>query len=179
MGAKYRRPDGPLAHFRPGPAPRHEPKTAIVLGWDGHSPSTSALRYAVGLARRLTAHIHVVHIVDLDDTPVDPDAPDWEQQLEAALDDEAAQARALLDGSDASWTYHGGHGDPADLLARVADEYDALMVVVGSPRGGLVSFLDTVFGQSVAHRLIGKQKVPLLVIPADTAAGDLSSSSAR
>jgi nucleotide-binding universal stress UspA family protein len=146
-----------------------EPEAAIVLGWDGHRPSTSALRYSIELARRLRAHIHVVHVIDLDDTPIDPDSADWEQQLGVALADEAAEARRLLDGLAASWTYHGGHGDPADLLARVADEYSALMVVIGSPRGGLISVLDTVFGQSVAHRLIGIRKTPLLIVPADPA----------
>lgn len=170
MSDDYRSIAGPLTRFRPGPEPRLEPRAAIVLGWDGHRPSTGALRYSVELARRLTAHIHVVHIIDLDDTPVDPDSADWEQQLEAALADEAAEARRLLDGLAASWTYHGGHGDPAELLAKVADEYSALMVVIGSPRGGLISFLDTVFGQSVAHRLIRIRKTPLLIVPADTMA---------
>lgn len=175
MSNAYGSIDGPLPRFRPGPEPLLEPKAALVLGWDGHPPSTSALRYSIELARRLTAHIHVVHIVDLDDTPVDPDADDWEQQLEATLAEEAAQARQLLDGLAGSWTYHGGHGDPAALLAKVADQYSALMVVIGSPRGGLNSFLDTVFGQSVAHRLIGIRRTPLLIVPADTLVGDVRS----
>ncbi|MGK2317215.1 universal stress protein [Gordonia rhizosphera] len=153
----------------PGPPQRAEPTTCLVVGWDRRPASTVALRYAVDLAHRLTAHIHVVHIVDLDDMPIDPDAPDWGEQMLATVTGEAAEARALLDGLAASWTYHGGRGDPAHLLSLVADTYSAIAVVIGSPRGGLMSFIDTVMGQSVSHRLIGERHTPLLLVPADTA----------
>ena len=43
--------------------------TSLVVGWDHESASGSALTFAVDLARRLAAHLHVVHIVDIDDLP--------------------------------------------------------------------------------------------------------------
>lgn len=164
--------DGPLPRFRAGPTPRTRPQSAIVVGWDAHRPSTAALTYAVMLAQSLAAHIHVVHIVDVDDLPVDPDAAEWEHDVDDAVAGDLATARRLLADAPASWSYHAGHGAPAQLLARVADRYSALMVIIGSPRGGLLSLLDTVFGQSVAHQMIGQRRTPLLLVPADTLVGE-------
>ncbi|MFI8774518.1 universal stress protein [Gordonia sp. NPDC062954] len=159
--------DVPLRRRIRGPAARRPAQASLVIGWDRSPTSTAAVRYAVDLARRLDAHVHVVHVVDIDDTPIDPDAPDWGDQLRATLMSDAAEAKDLLDGLAASWTYHSGHGDPAQLLATVADRYSALMVVIGSPRGGLLSYLDSLVGQSVSQQLIGNRKTPLLVVPAD------------
>ncbi|GAA3695752.1 universal stress protein [Gordonia hankookensis] len=155
----------PLRRHLPGPPPRERAHASVVVGWDRNPASTAALRFAVDLAHRLTAHVHVVHIVDLDDIPVDPDAPDWEQQLRATIIGEVAEARDLLNTLAASWTYHSGHGTAADLLSVVADRYSALMVVIGSPRGGVLSHLDSVLGQSVAQALIGMRRTPLLLVP--------------
>ncbi|MFW0792427.1 universal stress protein [Gordonia sp. CPCC 205515] len=158
----------PLRRRVRGPESRREPSTSLVVGWDRTAESTVAVRFCVDLAHRLTAHVHVVHVVDLDDTPIDPDAPDWGDAMTATITGETAEAKELLDGLAASWTYHSGHGDPAQLLATVADRYSALMVVIGSPRGGLLSYLDSMLRQSVAQQMIGKRKTPLLLVPADT-----------
>lgn len=153
---------------RSGPDPAVTARAALVVGWDRHPDSAAALRVAVHLASRLDAHIHVVHIVDLDDSPVDPDSPDWDQSYRDTVTDEARAARALLDAVPASWTYHSGHGSPSELLSVVADRYAALMVVIGSPRRGPMGYLDSMLGRSVAQRLIGRRRVPLLLVPGDT-----------
>jgi len=140
----------------------------LVIGWNRHPDSVVALRYAVRLAQRLDAHLHVVHIVDLDDEPLDPDAPNWDELFDTTVNEAALEARELLNAVPASWTYHSGHGSAADLLTTVSDRYAVMMVVVGSPRGGFMSYVDSVLGQSVAQRIIGKRKVPLLMVPTDT-----------
>lgn len=160
--------DGPLRRRRPGPPPRRAARTDLVIGWDRRPASMAAMRMAVGLGHELDAHVHVVHIVDLSDTPLDPDDPDWETRFAETVDEEALAARRLLDELPASWTYHSGHGSAATLLATVADRYHALMVVIGGQRGGVMSYLDSVMGQSVTQRMIGQRKVPLLIVPADT-----------
>ncbi len=159
---------GPLARHRAGPAPRKDAHAALVIGWNRHPGSVVALRYAVRLAQRLDAHLHVVHIVDLDDEPLDPDAPNWDELFDTTVNEAALEARELLNAVPASWTYHSGHGSAADLLTTVSDRYAVMMVVVGSPRGGFMSYVDSVLGQSVAQRIIGKRKVPLLMVPTDT-----------
>ncbi|WP_052688692.1 universal stress protein [Williamsia herbipolensis] len=146
----------------------HTATTSLVVGWDHESASGSALTFAVDLARRLAAHLHVVHIVDIDDLPVDPDSPDWEDEIRHTLDSQAHEAVSALHDVDAGWTYHCAHGDPARLLISVAHENDSLMVVVGSPHRGLRSFLESLGTPSVAHGLIGRHDLPTLVVPRDT-----------
>jgi nucleotide-binding universal stress UspA family protein len=138
----------------------------LVVGWDRQPASTAALRFAIGLAERLNAHLHVVHIVDVDDLPIDPDAWDWGQQIDAALATDAESARALLDQLGvANWTYRTVHGRPPDVLADLAEDVDAVMIVLGAPRGGMHSFIDTFAGQSVSHQLARKHGRPVLLVP--------------
>jgi nucleotide-binding universal stress UspA family protein len=137
----------------------------LVVGWDRQPASAAALRFAVGLARRLDAHLHVVHIADVDDMPVDPDAWDWEQEFHDSLEAHAVGARALLDELGANWTYHAVHGRPPDVLADLAEEVDAVMIVLGAPRGGVHSFIDTFAGQSVSHQLTRRHGRAVLLVP--------------
>lgn len=142
--------------------------TSLVVGWDHESASGSALTFAIDLAARLDAHLHVVHIVDIDDLPVDPDSPDWEDEVRRALDRQAHDAMTALADVTRGWTYHCAHGDPARLLTEVAHDSAALMVVVGSPHSGLRSFLESLGSPSVMHDLIGRHDLPTLVVPRDT-----------
>ncbi|OAT68063.1 hypothetical protein AWB85_09395 [Mycobacteroides immunogenum] len=142
------------------------PATQLVIGWDHYPPSTAALRFAIDMARRLHAHIHVVHIQDMDDEPVDPDCDSWESQSRTAIAEAESAAREELATGDVSWEYHRAHGPAAVQLLAVAQQCDALMIILGSPRGGPASALDTLLGQSVSHRLIGARRVPLVLVPA-------------
>ncbi|GLP76707.1 hypothetical protein TUM20983_38170 [Mycobacterium antarcticum] len=137
----------------------------LVMGWDGQLASTAALRFAVGLARHLDAHVHVVHIADANDLPIDPDAWDWEEQFHQTVEAHASGARAILEELGSGWTYHALHGRPSDVLADLAEQVGALMIVVGAPRGGMHSFIDTFAGQSVSHQLTRKHGRPVLLVP--------------
>jgi nucleotide-binding universal stress UspA family protein len=137
----------------------------LVVGWDRQPASAAALRFAVDLSQRLDAHLHVVHIADVDDLPVDPDAWDWEQQFNDSLEAHAVAARGLLTELGANWTYHAVHGRPPDVLANLAEEVDAVMIVLGAPRGGVHSFIDTFAGQSVSHQLARKHGRAVLLVP--------------
>jgi nucleotide-binding universal stress UspA family protein len=137
----------------------------LVVGWDRQPASTAVLRFAVGLAQRLAAHLHVVHIADFDDMPVDSDAWDWEQQFRESLEAHAVRARTILDELRANWTYHAVHGRPPDVLADLADEVDAMMIVLGAPRGGVHSLIDSFAGQSVSHQLTRNRSRPVLLVP--------------
>jgi nucleotide-binding universal stress UspA family protein len=137
----------------------------LVVGWDRQPASAAALRFAVGLSQRLDAHLHVVHIADFDDLPIDPDAWDWEQQFHESLEAHAVGARALLDELGANWTYHAVRGRPPDVLADLAEEVDAVMIVLGAPRGGMHSFIDTFAGQSVSYQLSRKHGRAVLLVP--------------
>jgi nucleotide-binding universal stress UspA family protein len=142
------------------------PAVHLVVGWDSYPPSTAALHFAIDLAQRLDACVHIVHILDMDDEPLDPDSDCRESQARTAVAADETAAREELAGRDVSWEYHHAHGGAAAALLAVAQQYEALMIILGSPRGGPASALDTLLGQSVSHRLIGAKRVPLVLVPA-------------
>ncbi len=149
------------------------PAPAIVVGFDQHPSSAAALRFAIELSAPLDAHLHVVHIADLDDFPVDPDSPDYEDAAAAAIADESSEARALLGDSQAQWTYYTERGIPAKLLARKADEVEAVMIVVGGSRGGGIAMLERLSGGSVSTTLALHAHRPVVIVPAEAEHADV------
>ncbi|MFC4605407.1 universal stress protein [Rhodococcus kronopolitis] len=144
--------------------------TRLVVGYDRHPASHSALTYAAALTERLDAHLHVVHVVDVEDMPVDPDSPDWEQRVADVVAREHTEAGAALAAISGRWTYHLQHGNPADLLSSVADEYDASMILIGAPRHGLMSRMERLLGESVSAHLVQHGRRPVVLVPEHTQA---------
>lgn len=144
--------------------------TNLVMGFDLAPASQCALEVAADLARRLDAHLHVVHVVDLSDYPIDPDGANWEEQAQAALAMEQETVRAALSAFEGQWTYHAWRGNPAALLVTVADEYDALMLVIGASREGLGPAISHLLNRSVSRGLTGSSgHRPVLVVPRNAA----------
>lgn len=148
-----------------GPPTGHQATHHLVVGFDRYQLSEDALRFAITLAAPLNAHLHVAHIVDLDDFPIDPDGDDWQEHLIDALAQERAQACALLSAASVSWTYYANHGDPPRVLTALADAYDALMIIIGAARGGIMSVLDRAFGESVSAHLLRHAHRPVVMVP--------------
>lgn len=137
----------------------------LVLGHRDGPLGDAVLRVGAELAARLGAALHVVHVVDLSDYPIDPDSPDWERDAQATLAAEQATVETALADLGTSWTYHAAHGDPVALLRQVADTHDALMVVVGSRGEGAATVLSRLLEPSVSHGLIARTHRPVLVVP--------------
>jgi nucleotide-binding universal stress UspA family protein len=95
---------GSLAEFGGG---------AIVVGTDGSSGATLAVKEAIRLAKALDGEVHVVSTTKSADSA-----------LSAAATEAADQG--------VSATTHALDGDPADALAGAADEHDAVMIVLGT-----------------------------------------------
>ncbi|MCD2191078.1 universal stress protein [Actinomycetospora soli] len=147
-----------------GPRPGVAPAAHLVLGYRDDDAGGAALQVGADLTERLTATLHVVHVVDLSDYPIDPDDPDWDRRAGEHLAEEQRQVDAALAGSRCSWTYHAAHGDPVDLLRRVADDHDALMFVVGTRGEGLGGVVSRLLGvPSVSHGLIARSHRPVVV----------------
>jgi hypothetical protein len=51
------------------------------------------------------------------------------------------------------------------VLAALADTHDALMIILGTDRGGLMSAIDRVLGASVSARLIRHTHRPVVLVP--------------
>jgi nucleotide-binding universal stress UspA family protein len=144
---------------------REPADTSLVVGHSLHPASDTALHVAVDLARRLRADLHVVHGADLFDYPVDPDAADWDQQARRALDEQRRRVAAALADAPLGWTYHAGHGDPARLITEVAEETDALMIIVGSRGQGPGAAFERLLSGSVSRTVLRRQHRPVLVVP--------------
>lgn len=142
-----------------------QPSTCIVVGVDRDPAGQAALATAVDLAGRLRARVVAVHVVTLGDSPVDPDGPGWEDGLRAALAEEQQQVERALADHPGGWSYSAWHGDPADVLTRVAEQQRALMVVVGRHGTGISDVLHRLVDGSVSSRLVRGCGRPVLVVP--------------
>lgn len=167
---KYPSPDEtPTDARRPerseGPTTALPPTSHVVVGFDRCPASHHALRFAIELAAPLNAYLHVAHIIDLQDFPVDPDGDDWEQCVADTLEQERTTACDLLSALPGNWTYSAHRGDPVHVLSELADTHDALMIILGTARGGLMSAIDGVLGASVSARLIRHAHRPVVVVP--------------
>lgn len=135
----------------------------LVVGYDGHDRAAGTLRFAAEFATRLNARLLIVHVVDLEDYPVDPDSAFWEEKAVEAVDEERAAAATILDSWDGYWEYVVERGDPAKALIRAAERVSALLIVVGARAGGFVQHLFSAH-VSVTNDLT-KGGVPVLVAP--------------
>ncbi|AFR51451.1 universal stress protein [Gordonia sp. KTR9] len=143
-----------------------EPDCHLVVGFDRHPASHTALTYAINLAARLDGYLHVAHIVDNDDLPIDPDSDDWEQRIADAVESERVDACTILAESRGNWTYYSREGTPSHLLTAIADANDALMIVIGASRGGVMSLMERFLGESVSSALVHHARRPVLLVPA-------------
>ncbi|WP_138760087.1 universal stress protein [Modestobacter altitudinis] len=151
-----------------GSGPDAGPRTTLVLGFDRDRASDAALGVAVDLADRLRAHVAVVHVVNLNDFPVDPDAPDWEDQARDALAEERARVERALRGHRYGWSYEAHSGGPVEVLVQVAEDRDAYAIVVGRHGRGVSEGLRRLVDGSVSRRLLSTCGRPVLVVPAGT-----------
>jgi nucleotide-binding universal stress UspA family protein len=144
--------------------PEARAKTALVVGFDRSAASLAALGKAAEIGGQLGAELHVVHAIDLSDYPVDPDADDWEEQAAKSLEEESQRVSAALAGYPCGWSYVAVRAEPADALNRMAEQFDAVMIVVGVRSHGWRHLLERLAGPSVSHRLITHCHRPVLVV---------------
>jgi nucleotide-binding universal stress UspA family protein len=83
-----------------------------------------------------------------------------------------AEIREVLAPSGVAWSMRELVGIATDALMDVAEQEDALMIVVGARPGGLRGALRHVFTGSVALRLAHRQYRPVVVVPTEPAETD-------
>lgn len=101
--------------------------------------------------------------------PIDPDHLAAEPMFSA---DRLREIDALVQPLGVAWSMRELVGVAADSLRLVADETDALMIVVGTREGGFRGALRSVFTGSVAARLAHRQYRPVVVVPTAPADSD-------
>lgn len=139
-----------------------EGRSRLLVGYDRHPASHHAVLIAARLAEALDADLTVMHVVDIEDYPIDPDRADWEDAAEKQIVLEAEQAASLLEGAAVRWSYQTVRGDPAGQLAKTASELDVMFIVVGATGKNLVRRLTH---GSVPQFLSKHQPKPVLVVP--------------
>lgn len=149
----------------PGTDAPREPAARLVVGFDRDEAGRAALGMAVHLAGRLHARLTVVHVVSLGDYPLDPDVAGWEEQAQQALEGERREVERALAEHPFGWSYQASYGTPAATLLQVADDQDALMVIVGRHGSGLSEGLRRLVDGSVSRSLARRCRRPVLVVP--------------
>lgn len=143
----------------------------VVVGYDHHQSSASALVVAMSMASEFRAGLRVVHVVDLDDAYPNVDDPDWEVMTQKTIDAQRRTAEAALEAFPGPWTYQTSRGQAARVLARIAEEEDAVMIVIGERRAGPASAVAHLLERSVLHHLLHVRPcAPILVVPERAAA---------
>ena len=118
----------------------------ILVGYNESEPSLRALDRAASLADAFEARLivtNVAHRGDRSGRPVDP-AP-----APRDFAGELAPARAYLEDRGVGAEYVAAEGEPARMIAAVADELDADLVVVGTREAGLA--------ERIAHPSVSRE----------------------
>lgn len=157
-------------------APHEEAPRPVVVGYDHHPSSAAALVVAMSMASALSAGLRVVHVVDLDDVYPNVDDPDWDVMTQKTIDAQRSTAEAALQAFTGPWNYQTCRGQAAQVLARIAEEEGAVMIVIGERRAGPGSTVAHLLERSVLHHLLHVHpSTPILVVPERAAAHQAAS----
>lgn len=134
----------------PGP-----PIEQVVTAIDGSEPSMKAVGFAIELAEWKGAELTLVHVVPSDrvrDDEVYWDDADHEVLKQAGdlASEHGVEARRVM-----------CSGNPAEAIAKLADEVDADLVIMGSRGRGRVA--GTLLG-SVSRGVLDRAHRPVLVV---------------
>ncbi|MBV8527634.1 MAG: universal stress protein [Candidatus Dormibacteraeota bacterium] len=142
----------------------------IVVGSDGTAEGQNAVLFAAELARQLHAEVLLVHAIgttDLDVLAADGSAPspngDAEPREPESIADRVRTlwAKPLIE-TGVAWGAEVRLGPPAQVLATIADEVGAQLVVIG---GGAPDGTDGWPLGDIGGVLAHPRAVPLIVVP--------------
>jgi nucleotide-binding universal stress UspA family protein len=133
----------------------------ILVGYDDTDPSKRALERAAELARAFDAKVVVTSVAPLlhgtarSAGPVDPtDSP-------AMHEEQLKNAAAVLSGQGITPELIPATGEPAAAIARLADEVDADLVVVGTREPTVA---ERVLRASVSRKVASRVHRDLLIV---------------
>jgi nucleotide-binding universal stress UspA family protein len=152
------------------------PVERIVVGVDGSDGSAAALRWAIGIAKRLDAEIVAVHVLELPYPVAAPIAGGalmgigTQASFEQSLREEVKELFhstwcAPLFESGVRYREVFGDGRAGPTLLQAAERERADLIVTG--RRGLGSVTELLAG-SVSQYLIHRARTPVVVIPQAT-----------
>lgn len=142
--------------------PAGMPRT-ILLATDLSARCDRALDRAAQLAAQWAARLVVVHVVEPVAPPIlDEDQPSWMQPADRLLlAERSLRADLPIDTLDLTTVVE--EGDPAETVARVADEMGCQLIITGLARNETLGRFS--LGTTV-NRLLRRLTVPILVVKA-------------
>lgn len=144
------------------------PIRRILVPVDFSAPSDNATEYALWLAKELGAELELMHSYSLPVYAL-PDGgvmvgPEYAARVSSAAQDSLDASVARYSGQGVTVRAHLTEGIPHEEVARLVEELDAQMVVMGTHgRAGMRHLL---LG-SVAERVVRTSKVPVLTVRFD------------
>ncbi len=134
----------------------------IVVGVEAGMPS-GVLDTAADLAKQLGDRVVCVHALSGRYVTEKVAEGDLLGSAEPVSEDLAWELSLSITGIN--FESYAVAGDPAKVLAAVAEQQDARMIVVGTRRSGLRQKFAELLDGSIALALAQKQSRPLLVVP--------------
>ena len=151
------------------PTAQQPPARRIVCGVDGSEQARHAASAALRLAERMGAQLTLVHVtptrtvVPVDSFPMGVDPSTYPRSRELAVSEaEAAFASLSSDVAAASVEREVRLGEPAVVLAQVAADFGAELIVVGSRGRG--AWRSAVLG-SVSSDVARLAPCPVMIVP--------------
>ena len=145
--------------------------SSIVCGVDGSADSQAALSVATPLAKRLGARLVLAHVAELAHIPYAAAAPFGGMAGPMAVTEEIGLQKEAAERLLEEVAFDAGLddaerrvdvGSPAEVLADLADEVNAELIVVGSRGRGAFK---AAFLGSVSSSLVGIARCPVLIVP--------------
>ncbi|MEU5656861.1 universal stress protein [Streptomyces sp. NPDC047737] len=140
----------------------------LVLAYEDALRSGAALTFAAELAGRLGATLHVVHVIDLNDYPIDPDlaeSPQERQFVERAADRAYQEISDFLRKFSCAWTYSVETGNPVLRINQVAERHAASAIVAEASTPGLAGIFHRSLKGSVLKELVKSARRVIIVVP--------------
>lgn len=149
-------------------------KAHIVVGVVPHQPSDVVVSAAT-IATKFDAELVCAHVDQgrylaseaadgtVSSFSFNPDVPELVREVfDQNLTDQVGKA---LKGTDVAWSVRELAGDPAGELSRLAEEVNAVLIVVGTRHPGFGGSMREFFSGSVAVHLAHRQHRPVVVVP--------------
>ncbi|MCC3273532.1 universal stress protein [Arthrobacter zhangbolii] len=149
-------------------------KPQVLVGVETGT-AAAVVEAAAGLADQLGADLVCAHVDDSSEqveqrsdgtvvsTPLNPDLPFTEkEEIDPGL---RAEIAGILDPHPVKWSVRALAGGPAQQLARLAQQLDAAMIVVGTREAGFRGSVEEFFTGSVAVQLSHRQHRPVVMVP--------------
>jgi nucleotide-binding universal stress UspA family protein len=138
----------------------------IVIPTDFSAPALQALNYAIFLAKKLQAEIHIIHVNQI--AMVDATMPaETYQMFVKEIEDQTTQQfnkleNEIIKETGLKYVLHSCYGFVAEEICDYAQQTEADLIILGTT--GASGASEVLFGSNAAS-VVAKSIVPVLVIP--------------